>query len=250
MINAVIIDDEDHARETLSTMLEKNFDTIKIVGEANSIDTAVELIKKQQPNLVFLDIDLSDGSAFNVLEQVEKYNFHVIFVTAFNRYAIQAFRYNATDYILKPINLKILEDAISRIKLNDDYITEDRLKELIQTFYSNESDKKIVIKNKNSRSYIRVGDILYCAGEGSYTTIFLIDGGKIVASNPLKFFSLLLPEKLFCRVHQSSLVNLNYIKEYSNVDGGIIKMKNGTQIIIARRRKEELLDKMNELSCS
>jgi len=244
MTRAVIIDDEDHARENLRSILKANFDNIEIVGEGNSVDTGVVVIKNKKPELVFLDIDLSDGSGFNVLEKVGETNFHVIFITAFNEYAIKAFRYNALDYILKPIDIELLNQAIAKIEYDKgkEYITRDELKEILNNLINSEEDKKLIIKDKNSTSYVRIGDIIRCEADGSYTIIHLVNGDKVVVSRALKVYSSLLPESMFFRVHQSNLINLRCVKKISKKDGGYVMMEDGTDVPIARRRKEEFLE--------
>ncbi|MBL4862438.1 MAG: response regulator transcription factor, partial [Crocinitomicaceae bacterium] len=189
-------------------------------------------------------IDLSDGSGFNVLEKVGETNFHVIFITAFNEYAIKAFRYNALDYILKPIDIELLNQAIAKIEYDKgkEYITRDELKEILNNLINSEEDKKLIIKDKNSTSYVRIGDIIRCEADGSYTIIHLVNGDKVVVSRALKVYSSLLPESMFFRVHQSNLINLRCVKKISKKDGGYVMMEDGTDVPIARRRKEEFLE--------
>jgi two-component system LytT family response regulator len=241
MIKAVIIDDEEHARENLKAIIRANFQNVDICGEGDSVDSAVEVIQANNPDLIFLDIDLSDGSAFNVLEELGEVKSHVVFVTAFNEYAVKAFRYNALDYILKPINVEEVEQTIAKFEglAEKDYVTRDELKAIINNLATSEEDKKLIIRDQNSVTYARIGDILRCEADSSYSTIYLVDGSKIVSSRTLKEYADILPETLFFRIHQSNLINLKFVMKYAKEDGGFVVMKDGTNITIARRRKEE-----------
>ncbi|MFK8039575.1 MAG: LytR/AlgR family response regulator transcription factor [Crocinitomicaceae bacterium] len=249
MISAVIIDDEDHCRENLRTIINSNFNDIQIVGEGNSVESATKVITDTAPNVVFLDVDLSDGSGFNVLDNIESLNFHVIFITAFNDYAIKAFRYNALDYLLKPIDIEELKNAISKIQEvdNKQLITKEEVKELIANLSRTEEDKKLIIKDKNYNYYIRIGDIIRCEADGNYTTIYCENHDKIVVSYPLKKYVSLLPTSIFFRVHQSNLINLNQVKKVLKEDGGLVVMNDESKVLIARRRKDSFFEAMKTI---
>lgn len=249
MISAVIIDDEDHCRDNLRTIINSNFNDIQIVGEGNSVESAIKVITETAPNVVFLDVDLSDGSGFNVLDNIESLNFHVIFITAFNDYAIKAFRYNALDYLLKPIDIGELKNAISKIQAidNKQLITKEEVKELIVNLSRTEEDKKLIIKDKNYNYYIRVGDIIRCEADGNYTTIYCSNHDKIVVSYPLKKYVSLLPTSIFFRVHQSNLINLNQVKKVLKEDGGLVVMNDNSEVLIARRRKDSFFEAMKNI---
>ncbi len=249
MIRAVLVDDEDHVRENLRTILNSNFNYIQIVGEGDSVGSATKVIKETSPDVIFLDIDLSDGSGFNVLDNVESLNFHVIFITAFNQYAIKAFRYSALDYLLKPIDIEQLGIAISKIRDLDknELVTKEEVKELIANLSRTEEDKKLMIKDQNYNYYVRVGDIIRCEADGNYTTIYCANQDKIVVSYPLKKYVTLLPESIFFRVHQSNLINLNQVKKVLKEDGGTVVMTDNGKTPIARRRKEAFFEAMETI---
>lgn len=246
MIRTVLVDDETHIRENLKTILKTYFNNIQVVGEGDSVDSATNIITAAKPDVVFLDVDLSDGSGFNVLDHIGALDFHVIFITAFNEYAIKAFRYNALDYLLKPIDINQLGKALSKIKNHGqkETVTKKEVKELIANLARKEEDKKLVIKDKNYNYYVRIGNIIRCEADGNYTTINCINQEKIVISYPLKKYASLLPESIFFRVHQSHLINLNHVKKVLKEDGGAVVMTDNFRIPIARRRKDSFLEAM------
>jgi two-component system LytT family response regulator len=249
MIRSVIIDDEDHVRANLKSILGSTCSNVDIVGEGFSVASATQVINDKAPELVFLDIDLTDGSGFNVLEQVRNLDLNVIFVTAFNNFAIKAFRYNALDYILKPIDPAELKAAVQKVstKAKEKYVTNSELANVLENLNKKDEDKKLVIRNSNSISYVKVKEIVRCEADGNYTTIHLKDGKTVIASKPLKTYESLLPEAIFFRTHQSHLINLNYVAQFSKVDGEFVVMEDQTQIAIARRRKEEFFEKLERI---
>ena len=249
MIRTVIIDDEDHVKENLKKMVATHFDSIEIVGEGSGVDSALKIIKQEAPDLVFMDIDLSDGSGFNVLDQLDTINFKLIFITAYNEHALKAFRYSALDYLLKPINVEELGDAISKVgsSKEEDYITRTDLENAIKNNRKNDEDKKLAIRNLSGIQYVKVSDIISCEADGNYTTISLLNGEQYIASKPLKEYVDLLPKDLFFRPHQSHLINVKSIKQFSKNDGGYITLENNAEIPVARRRREELLKKLDQL---
>ncbi len=246
---AVIIDDEDHVRENLRKILSSEFKDIEIIGEGNSVKSAVKLILEVNPDLVFLDIDLSDGSGFNVLEKIKNKAIGIIFITAYNNYAIKAFRYNALDYLLKPISTSELKEALDKFKHKNytSLLSEEYLRITLDNLQKKDEDKKLIVRNSTTVSYINVPDIVRCEADGNYTTIFLTNGKKVVASKPLKEYVNLLPESLFFRIHQSHLIRLELVAKYSNDDGSFIVMSDNTILPIARRRKEAFFSRMEEL---
>ena len=247
MIKTVIIDDEAPARNNLKQIITDNFNDIDLIGEADSVERGVDLIATIRPELVLLDINLSDGLGFNILEQIEEINFQVIFVTAYDAYAIKAFQFNALDYILKPIEVDQLITALNKAKeiIGTTFITKKELKIFIENYTKAEEDRKITISEANKISYVSIKDIVKLRGEGSYTTFYLKDQTKIVTSKTLKVYEELLPESLFYRVHQSNIVNMDYVKAY-NKEEGAIELIDNTLISIARRRKEDFLDVLNQ----
>jgi two-component system LytT family response regulator len=170
----------------------------------------------------------------------------VIFVTAFSEFAVLAFRYNALDYLLKPISIAELNEAVSKIqdKVSGGYLTEDELNFLIENMRKKAEDKQLVIRNSDGITYIKVTDIVRCEGDGNYTTLFLAKEKKVVASKPLREYDTILPSTMFFRVHQTHLINLNFIKKFTRNDGAVVLIDN-THIPVARRRKQEFLAKLD-----
>lgn len=250
MIRAIIVDDEDHVRENFKSIITSNFKQVKLVGEAFSVASAVEQINEKQPQLVFLDIDLLDGSGFNVLEQIKNPQIGVIFVTAHNEFAIKAIRYNAWDYILKPIDLKELENAIEQAvrRQGQLQITKEDLNHLFENLNRSQEERKLVIHNEKSIVYLKVGEIMRCEADGHYTTFFLKNGNSMVASKTLKEYESILPQSSFFRVHKSHLINLGYVVQFSREGGDVIIMEDQSEIPVARRRKDTFLSQMRALN--
>lgn len=249
MISAVIIDDEEHMRVNLLAILDANINSVKVIGQGSSVASGTRIIQETNPDLVFLDINLHDGSGFNILEELVPLNFKVIFVTAYSEFAIKAFRYNALDYILKPINVTELNRAISKMKEpTTPFVTRKELHTIIQDLHKKDEERKLIIRNNNLISYLPVADILRCESDGNYTAIFMNNGERTVASKPIKEYDSLLPGSLFYRVHQSHLINLKKVKQYSSSQGDFIIMNDGSIIPLARRRKDEFFEKLNHFT--
>ena len=246
MIRAVIIDDETPARNNLKQIITDNFSYVKIIGEADSVVTGVKLLNTLTPDLVLLDINLSDGSGFNLLEKLNEINFKVVFVTAYDSYAIKAFKFNALDYLLKPVKTDLLSEALEKVEkaVNKNYITQEDLKLFLDNYSKNDEDRTIVINEANKISYIPVKEITKLKGEGNYTKFYLNNGRELTVSKTLKIYQELLPEALFYRVNQSYIININFVKEYHKEDGGYIILNDGSNIGLSRRRKDDFLKMM------
>jgi len=249
MIKAVIVDDEKNPRETIKSILISNFNEISVVAEADSLFSGIEIIKKNKPDLVFLDIDLKDGTGFDLLEKLLPVDFKIIFVTGFHDYAIKAFKFSALDYILKPINSLELETAIkkaiSEIKLANQAI---KLEALFANFHNiTQETKKIVLKTQESIHLINIQNIIRCESDNSYITFYLNDGKKIIISNSLKDYEEILEPYGFYRVHQSHLINLNCILRYDKKDGGYIVMIDNSIVAVSQRKKNELMQKFENM---
>lgn len=240
MIRTIIVDDEKLARENLRALLGNIAPEVQIIGEANSVETAIDLIWNSNVDLVFLDIDLTDGSGFNVLEKVESNKFHVIFTTAFSEFALQAFRVNAVDYILKPIDRKELLTALQRVKERTLVTAGPQSQETNETH-------KLAINEGDGVRFVSVKDIMRCKSDDNYTEVFLDDGKRIVSSKTLKEYQKTLEPLGFVRVHQSHLVNLKKIAKVARQDGFFIVMENTDLIPVSRRKKDELFDRLKEI---
>lgn len=249
MIKVVIIDDEQSGREILTSLIKESFPILEIVGEADSVKSGVECIRYHKPDLVFLDINLRDGTGFNLIQKFTTIDFRIIFVTAYNEYAIKAIKYNAIDYILKPIDLEEFNSGVQ--KAIDNFQSSGLVskkqaqasKPAARSLTSvDQGDKKIVLKTSESIHLIEIKNILKCSSESSYTTFFLATGEKIMVSKTLREFEEILVKYGFLRIHQSHLVNLSYVTRFDKRDGGTVILTDKTKIPVSHRRKQKLLD--------
>lgn len=248
MIKAVIVDDEPELRELNRIILQKNFSDIVVIGCLGSVAEAVKFIDQNEPNLLILDIRLGDGTGFNILQKIKSYNYSVIFVTAYNEFAIKAIRFSAIDYILKPIDEKDYCEAVKRAISS---ISSSMLHDQIKTFFSyyekKTQSRKIVLKTTEAISIVDVSDITHCRSDSNYTTFHLISGEKIMISKVMKEYEQILSEYGFFRPHHSFLVNLNYISKLDKSDGGFLILKDGSEIPVSLRRKKKLIQILEAL---
>lgn len=243
MMRAVIIDDEKNAREAIAKALQSYCKEIEVVGMADGVDNGYHLIMEAKPDLVFLDIQMPDGSGFDLLNQIKHIDFFVVFITAYNDYAIKAFKFSAIDYILKPIDHSELIETAEKVKKAQN-AKETQLK--VDTFLANihsisKDTKKIVLKTSENIHLINVKEIIRFQSDGNYT-IFYIDGGlKIMVSKNIKEYYELLKDYGFFRAHQSHVVNIGYIKQFHKPQGGTLIMKDNSQVPVSTRKREELM---------
>lgn len=237
-IKSIIVDDEKHGRENLAGILTQHCHGVEIVGEANSVENAIKLIQNETPDLVFLDIEMPKENGFKLLEYFADARFEVIFVTAYDSYAIRAIRFSAADYILKPINYHDLKAAVDKVVQRIQQKEENkRLKELHRNIQQPENPR-IGLPTGDRIEFVDVRNIINCKGEGNYTHIYL-DGDKhLLVAKTLVEFEDLLNEYLFVRTHKSHLVNLKHVSAYLKADGGMLQLSSGEKITISRRRKE------------
>lgn len=249
-MNAIIIDDEAKARQNIINLIKLTKVNISILHEANNVNSGFEAIRKFEPDLIFLDIQMPDGSGFNLLKKFEKINFQVIFITAFDQYAIDAFKYNAIDYLLKPINPIDFKAAVERANLrvkNASYYL--NIEKLIQSLDAPAEKNKIVLKTSEGMHLVHFNDIIRCESDKGYTFFYLTNNRKILVSNILKNFKESLPEKYFLRTHQSHLVNIDYIQSFIKADGGYILLKDGSTVPVAKRKREEIISFLENMAC-
>lgn len=244
MMKVLIIDDERKARNVLRILLKENCKEITTILEAEDLLSGVELIKKEQPKLVFLDVEMPEHSGLEIINFIEKdnYNFEIIFVTAYSDYAIKAFQLSAIDYLLKPVRPSQIKEAvnkaISNIGKNE---LSERLEELKKSFNSQQL-KKIAIPFSEGIKFICFEDIIFFEADGMYTKITTTTVSSLLVSKPLKHFvELLQSQNTFYKPHRSYLVNLSFIKEYIKKDGGYIIMENNHIVSISKDKKEEFL---------
>ncbi len=249
MIKAVIIDDEPAMQNINSRLLAEYFPDITLTGIAGSVDSGIKLIQKEKPDLVLLDIEIKGGSGFHILQQLRPYNFKVVFITAFDNYAIKAIKFSAHDYILKPVNEtefhQAIQGAIDLIEKNEN--TYPQTEVLMDAFHEESKAKKLVLRTSDSMHIIDISDIFFCKSDNSYTTFYFEGNEKILVSKSLKDYETLLSEHCFFRAHQRFLVNLNHIKKVDKTDGGFIIMKNKKEIPVSLRQMKKLVALLEKL---
>ncbi len=248
MTKAIIIDDETGARESLANILEKFFPAVDVLAKADSAKKGLEAIRFYKPDLIFLDVEMPKGNAFDMLSHLEKIDFDVIFITAFDHYAIRAIKFSALDYLLKPIDIDDLREAIKRHekKRTEKNSIHENLNVLLNNLKKENSDRKVAIADMEGLTFIQLSDIVRCESDGNYTLIFMEGGKKMLSSKSLTEYDELLSEDNFFRVHRSHLINLSHIKKYYRGDGGYVLMSDNSQIEISRRKKNEFMEKVGK----
>lgn len=244
MIKAIVVDDELKSREILSALITKYCEGIKIEAEAHNVATAVGMINEHQPDLVFLDIAMPDGTGFDVLNLLEEADPEVIFTTAYNEYALQAIKADAIDYILKPINIFELQTAVQRAtKRILDKRNLDAANALLKhNRFANTNPGKIAIPENDGLRFIDTEQIIYLEAKGTYTEFFCTGGYKYLSSKPLKEYEIILPPNQFFRAHHSYIIHLKYIQNYHKGNGGYVTMAEGSVIDISKRKKRRFLE--------
>ena len=247
MIKAVIIDDEQLAIESLQWEIENFSNEVKIIETFTNPKDAISGINYLKPDLVFLDIEMPEIDGFQLLQLLDYRNFDLIITTAYNQYAIQAFKANAIDYLLKPIDPDDLLQAIEKVKTrqlnnNSTKNIETVLNKLIKSEFK---QRKIPLSLNNKVIFVELEDILYCKSDGSYTTVYMKSGEDYLVSRSIKNFEELLPSEMFLRNHKSYIVNLNEIKELLKQGGGEIVLSNDKIIPVSRSYKQQIFDALH-----
>ena len=244
MLRTVIVDDEINSSESLNTLLTKYCSGVEVVAIANGVEDGLHTIRQFNPDLVMLDIQMQDGTGFDLLKRIENPEFQLIFTTAFDEYAIKAFKFSAIDYLLKPIELEELEAAVERAKaLQSSRMEKGSHEPLIKNLLAyDRSNPRITISTEQALEILPVKDIVRLESDGNYTHFHLIDDRKIVASKHLKHYDEMMIGQNFMRVHKSHIINLNYVTRYIKSEGGSIQMANGHEVPLSRRRKDLFLE--------
>ncbi|MEM9919188.1 MAG: response regulator [Bacteroidota bacterium] len=243
-MKAIIIDDELNAREALRNLLENFISGVEVVAEAEGVSSGLAAIKQHQPEIVFLDVNMPSGTGFDLLEQLETVDFVLVFVTAYDQYAIKAIKFSALDYLLKPVDLQELRKTLERIqKIGNHYP-----QKLVEHYRQNQqSGDTIALPSIDGFDIVRLVDIIRCEGERNYTTFYIKGSDRIVVSRTLKEYETLLSGFNFLRVYQSHLINLHFVKKYIRGRGGFVIMEDGAQLPVSREKKEELLRRLKAL---
>ncbi len=245
-MKAIIVEDEAHSRKTLTNFLHKYCPEIEITAQEETVKSAILSINTTPPDLLFLDIDLPDGSGFDVLDSIVKPWPKIIFVTAYNQYAVKAFQISAIDYLLKPIDPQLLINAVQKVSSNEE--PTGQMVQKMEVMRENRISgqlHKIAIPSQNGIQMIRIEDVVRFEADGNYTTIFMRDKSKLVVTKKIKEFEMLLEDLHFFRLHQSHIVNLHFVERYIRGEGGTVVLEDGSQIEVARRRKEDFLDRLS-----
>ncbi len=248
-IRTIIVDDERNARKALANMLGFYCSDVELVGEAGSMDDGITLIENEKPDLVLLDIVLGKNTGFDLLKKIKKINFKLIFVTAHDEYALRAIKMSALDYILKPIKPKELISGINKVSEVIDNEEKLRLKvdALVSNTTSSNTEKRIIVNTVGSIYVLEVKNIVRCESDENYTLIHLSNAPRIMVARTLKDFEEMLVPHGFFRVHQSHLVNLDFISSFEKGSGGHILLKDGQKIPVSTRRKDSFLKALSNL---
>jgi len=244
-LTAILVDDMPQALQVLKSDLADLYPEIEITGTAESVVDAAKLLRKQTPDLLFLDIMLGDGTGFDLLEIFPDLSSKVIFVTAYEEHAIKAFRFAAVDYLLKPINPEELKQAVEKAKTQLS-ASNEHLSVLKETFHNPDSlPERISLHTQEKIIIVKIADIIRCEADSNNTLFVLNSGKKIFVTKTLKQFEQMFTDHNFYRSHQSHLINMDFIQEYVRKDGGYLKMKNGDIVSVSVRKKTELIGLLN-----
>jgi two-component system, LytTR family, response regulator len=250
MIKALIIDDEKHCCDNLLWQLNKYCPEVEVSAVCNHAEQGLEQIRYQKPRLIFLDVEMPDKTGFDMLAELTEINFHIIFTTAFNQYALTAIKFGALDYLMKPIDKDELRIAVDKFIKRDQHISLEQITALLSHTKMNPdvSFGKIAFPTLHSYELVSLNDILACESSSNYTNVRLTNGKTILVSKTLKEIEELLRAPAFFRIHHSWLVNLHYAIRYVKGEGGYLVMKNDASIPVSRNKREELLKYITHLS--
>lgn len=248
-IKAIIVEDEIRSRETLRGLLERYCKNVEILAEADGYRSGLKAIEDHPPDVVFLDIQMPDGSGFKLLENLDNIDFEIIFTTAYDQFAIKAIKYSALDYLLKPIVPEELIGAVRKIEQSRNKGgLKPNVNALLENIGSNTAEPhKIVLSTAEKIHVVEVEKIIRCESDNYYTRFFFTNGEKLLISKTLKENEELLVVHNFIRPHKSHLINIKYIKSFKRNDGGFIIMSDGSEVPVSRRKKEKIIDIINHL---
>lgn len=241
-IRTVIIEDEINARKALVNILSFYFNSIEIVGMAGSVEKGVKLIKEQQPDLLFLDVHLTDGTSFELIKKIKHHNFKLVFITAHDEYALQAIKLSALDYLLKPINPGELGKAIGRVQeaIEKEEQIDLQLDTIVENVRESNQNKKIILNTSNNLFVVEVKNLVRCEASENYTQVFVDGKEKIMMAKTLKEFEEMLSGYGFFRTHQSHLINVQFVEGFDK-SNNLVKLKTGDEIVVSTRKKEHFL---------
>jgi two-component system, LytTR family, response regulator len=242
MIRTVIIDDEPRNIKLVSKIIGENCPQLEVVGTADEFITARQLVEDMRPSLLLLDIEFPPGNVFSLLQKINLRNFYIIFITAHNTYAKEAFRENAVDYILKPVTAEAFVEAVKRLEERIQYSAVADISKLVETMRSDmDQQRKIALPSSEGLLFIDESDIVHCEASGRYTILYLLNGKKLTVTRTLKEIEALLNPRQFFRIHHSHIVNLKRIVKYHRRHGGIAELTDGSLVDVSSSRKDILL---------
>ncbi|MCX2585430.1 LytR/AlgR family response regulator transcription factor [Pedobacter sp. MR22-3] len=248
-LKAIIVDDEEFARSSLFFLLQQNCPQVEITGIAKSVAEAREFLAHHPINLIFLDIAMPGGNGFELIPDAQKHHAAVIFTTAYDQYALKAIKANALDYLLKPIDIDELKIAVDKVaeylkRFQNQNEIDERISNLASTLNNKSEIKKLTLPYGQGFKMVDVDDIIYIEADSNYSVLHFADQDKITVSKVLREFEELLPSDQFVRIHKSSIINLNHLKEYNSKNGLQVFLKNGESINISRRRASDFFEKI------
>lgn len=246
MIRAVIVDDEVYGRENLKTLLGKYCPDVSVVAEAGSVEEGLTVLREPslQPDVAFLDINLQDGLVFQLLNDLGERPFEIIFVTAYEQFAVKAFKYSAIDYVLKPIDPDALREAVSQIRPGKLNRIAQRLEVLQGALHYPQKVEKLTVSAVDGIYFLQLKEILRFEADDNYTHIFMQNGQRLTVAKTIKSYEDLLTNQPFFRVHKRHMINMNFIRKFVKGDGGYLVMDDGKEIDVSRRRRTEFLEKI------
>lgn len=247
-MRVVLVDDDSSVRDNLKTLLSMYAPAAEVIAEADGVRAGLECLKSSKPDLLLLDVEMQDGTGFDLLAMYGELDFKVIFVTGHDAYAIKAFKFSAIDYLLKPVDPEELIKAFQKVK---EVLTLEEQNVSVAALVGNKekppSDQKILLRDTENVYLIEVKEIIRCESETNYTKFFLTDGRKLTISKTLKEYDVLFEDQSFFRAHQSHLINLLHFDRYEKKEGGIVHMKDGSTLPVAVRKKEALMEALGNL---
>lgn len=246
MIKCIIIEDEDNSRDLLKNLINRYCPYIEITDTSSNVNDAISKINFHKPDLIFLDIEIGDGTGFDVLNGIDFKKLGIIFTTGYNQFAIKAIKYSAIDYLLKPIDFEELIDAVKKYREVKQTMVDERHFALKKNFTANKDLQTLIIPSSKGFTVHSIADITRLSSEGNYTT-FKIKNDSLLASKPIGYFEELLPENQFYRIHNRTIINILKIKEYVRGKGGTIIMQDGEQLDVSERRKEGLIKLLQKI---
>ena len=244
---AVIIEDEERSRIVLQNLLETYCPEVEVVGSAESVAIGIKTVRDVQPDILFLDVQISGGTGFDVLEKIHDLSVAVIFTTAYDHYALKAFKFSAIDYLLKPIDIDELKAAVKKAtsigRQEEDHY---KIQNLLSNIKNPNEDPVLLVSTSEAVEFVRIRDIVRCEAQGAYTQLFLRDAKPVMVSKVIKEFEFLLQEYGFYRVHQSHLINLKEVRKYVKSENYLL-MRDGAQIQLARSRKDDFFNVLHKV---